>query len=83
MSDKPHFWWMGRPELHVGFLLGVEDGQLFVDTIRAVPDAEWPTVYGLLAQYLSPSFNGRVPKRQEKTTYVARESERRKRASVR
>jgi hypothetical protein len=74
---------MGRPELHVGFLLGVEDGQLFVDTIRAVPDAMWPQVYALLAQYLSTTFNARVPKRQEKMTYVARESERRKRASVR
>jgi hypothetical protein len=40
-------------------------------------------VYGLLAQYLSPSFNGRIPKRQEKTTYVARESERRKQAAAR
>jgi hypothetical protein len=74
---------MGRPELHVGFLLGVEDGQLFVDTIRAVPDAEWPAVYGLLAQYLSPSFNGRVPNRQAKMDYLRKESERRKRMAVR
>jgi hypothetical protein len=83
MSDRPHFWWQGRPELHVGFLLGVEDGQLFVDTIRAVPDAEWPAVYGLLAQYLSTTFNGRVPKRQEKMAYLKQESERRKRGAVR